>query len=112
VTALEVAVGAELFVRTTRFVRLTDTGEHYLLDCRRILRELEEVEARAAGTHLAPQGKLVVAAPIVFGHRLLLPLLVEFLQAYPAVLAWLGRIEALRGFVPMQATAAGLRANG
>jgi DNA-binding transcriptional LysR family regulator len=87
VAALESQVGAELFVRTTRFVRLTDSGERYLMDCRRILRELEEAEAKAAGAHLQPQGVLVVAAPVVFGQRLLLPLLVEFLQQHPAVSA-------------------------
>ena len=32
------------------------------------------------------------------------------LQAYPQVRAWLSRVEALPGFVPMQATAAGLAA--
>jgi DNA-binding transcriptional LysR family regulator len=87
VAALEAQVGAELFVRTTRFVRLTDSGERYLVDCRRILRELDEAEAHAAGAHLEPQGTLVIAAPIVFGQRLLLPLLVEFLQQHPAVSA-------------------------
>ncbi|MBP6627492.1 MAG: LysR family transcriptional regulator [Arenimonas sp.] len=87
VAALEAQVGVELFVRTTRFVRLTDSGERYLLDCRRILRELDEAEAQAAGAHLEPQGTLVIAAPIVFGQRLLLPLLVDFLQQHPAVSA-------------------------
>jgi glutathione S-transferase len=33
------------------------------------------------------------------------------LQAYPNVRAWLARVEALPGFVPMQRTAAGLQAN-
>ena len=32
------------------------------------------------------------------------------LDAYPAIRGWLKRIEALRGFVPMQATAVGLAA--
>ena len=32
------------------------------------------------------------------------------LEAYPNVRAWLARIEALPGFVPMQRTAAGLNA--
>ena len=85
VAALEAAVGAELFVRTTRFVRLTDAGERYLHDCRSILRQLEEAEAQVAGAHTAPQGQLVLAAPILFGQLLLLPALVEFLAAYPAV---------------------------
>lgn len=87
VAALETQVGAELFVRTTRFVRLTESGERYLQDCRRILHELEEAEALAAGAHLAPQGTLVIAAPILFGQRLLLPLLVEFLRQHPAISA-------------------------
>lgn len=87
VAALESQVCAELFVRTTRFVRLTEVGERYLQDCRRILRELEEAEALATGAHVAPQGRLVIAAPIVFGQRLLVPLLVEFLHAFPAISA-------------------------
>lgn len=87
VASLEAQVGAELFVRTTRFVRLTESGERYLVDCRRILRELDEAEAHAVGAHLEPQGTLVIAAPIVFGQRLLLPLLVDFLQQHPAVSA-------------------------
>lgn len=87
VAAVEERVGAELFVRTTRFVRLTEAGSRYLDDCRRILRDLEESEARAAGAHLAPQGTLVVAAPILFGQRLLLPLLIDFLRDFPAVSA-------------------------
>jgi glutathione S-transferase len=33
------------------------------------------------------------------------------LQAYPNVRAWLERVEALPGFVPMQRTAAGLQSN-
>lgn len=87
IAALELAIGAELFVRTTRYVRLTDTGERYLADCRRILQQLDEAEAQASGAHRAPQGHLVIASPILFGQRLLIPLLVEFLQAYPAVSA-------------------------
>lgn len=85
VAALEEVVGAELFVRTTRFVRLTETGERYLGDCRRILRQLEEAEAQAAGAHAAPQGALALAAPVLFGQQLVVPTLVEFLAAYPSV---------------------------
>lgn len=85
VAALEAAIGAELFVRTTRYVRLTDAGQRYLDDCRRILRQLEDAEAQAAGAHVAPQGQLVVAAPVLFGQQLLVPAVVDFLAAYPAV---------------------------
>lgn len=85
IAALEAAIGAELFVRTTRYVRLTDAGQRYLDDCRRILRQLEDAEAQAAGAHVAPQGQLVVAAPVLFGQQLLVPAVVDFLAAYPAV---------------------------
>ncbi len=87
IAALEEQVGIELFVRTTRFVRLTESGERYLQDCRRILQELDDAEASAAGAHREVRGALVVAAPIVFGQRLLMPLLVDFLQAHPGVTA-------------------------
>jgi DNA-binding transcriptional LysR family regulator len=66
-------------------VRLTDAGQRYLDDCRRILRQLEDAEAQAAGAHVAPQGQLVVAAPVLFGQQLLVPAVVDFLAAYPAV---------------------------
>ena len=85
IAALESAIGAELFVRTTRFVRLTEAGQRYLDECRRILRQLEDAEALAAGAHVAPQGQLVVAAPTSFGQQLLVPAVVDFLAAYPAV---------------------------
>jgi len=85
VASLEASIGAELFVRTTRYVRLTDAGQRYLADCKRILRQLEEAEAQAAGAHVAPQGHLVVAAPVLFGQQLLVPAVVAFLAAYPAV---------------------------
>jgi DNA-binding transcriptional LysR family regulator len=85
VASLEASIGAELFVRTTRYVRLTEAGQRYLADCRRILRQLEEAEAQAAGAHIAPQGNLVIAAPVMFGQQLLVPAVVDFLAAYPAV---------------------------
>lgn len=85
VASLEASIGAELFVRTTRFVRLTEAGQRYLADCRRILRQLEEAEAQAAGAHIAPQGNLVIAAPVMFGQQLLVPAVVDFLAAYPAI---------------------------
>ncbi|MBL8296828.1 MAG: LysR family transcriptional regulator [Rhodanobacteraceae bacterium] len=85
VAALEQAIGAELFVRTTRFVRLTEVGQHYLDDCRRILRQVEEAEAQAAGAHLVPQGQLVLAAPTLFGQQLVVPVVVDFLAQYPSL---------------------------
>ena len=62
VAALEELIGARLFVRTTRSVKLTEPGSRYLDDCRRILADIEEAEAAAAGSHGTPSGTLAVTA--------------------------------------------------
>lgn len=87
VAALEAHIGARLLHRTTRHVRLTETGERYLADCKRILAEVREAEALASGAHVVPQGHLVVTAPVLFGRIHIAPLLLTFLQAHPQITA-------------------------
>ena len=48
ISELEARIGARLFHRTTRSVKLTETGERYLADCQRILSEIETAENQAA----------------------------------------------------------------
>ncbi|HIV73367.1 MAG TPA: LysR family transcriptional regulator [Candidatus Aquabacterium excrementipullorum] len=87
VAALEQHLGARLLHRSTRLVRLTEVGERYLVDCRRLLSELDEAEALAGGAHVAPQGHLTVTAPVLFGRMHIAPLLLGFLQAHPQLTA-------------------------
>lgn len=87
VAALEERIGARLFHRTTRRVRLTDAGARYLGDAKRILAELEEAEASAAGAHAEPRGQLGLTAPVMFGRMYVAPLLLDFLARFPAVTA-------------------------
>ncbi|MGC0055349.1 LysR family transcriptional regulator [Brucella pituitosa] len=87
VGALEERLGARLFSRTTRIVRLTQAGERFFSDCRRILSELSEAEASAAGVHGEPSGELSVTAPVMFGRLFIAPLLLDFLDRYPSVVA-------------------------
>jgi DNA-binding transcriptional LysR family regulator len=68
-------------------VRLTDAGARYLIDAKRILAEVEEAEASAAGAHAAPRGQLGLTAPVMFGRMYVAPLLLDFLARYPAVTA-------------------------
>jgi DNA-binding transcriptional LysR family regulator len=84
---LEDHLGARLFTRTTRSVRLTDVGERFLIDGRRILLELEEAENAAVGSHVEPRGELHVTAPVLFGRMFVTPLLGKFLKLYPLVSA-------------------------
>lgn len=85
VAMLEDRIGTRLFVRTTRSVRLTESGERFLQDSRRILLDLEEAEEAAVGSHAAPRGELRITAPVLFGRMYITPLLGDFLQQYPLV---------------------------
>jgi DNA-binding transcriptional LysR family regulator len=85
VTELEEHLGVRLLTRTTRIVRLTETGTAYFENCRRILGEIDEAEQSATGTHAAPRGLLTITAPVLFGAAYVTPLAVEYLQRYPEV---------------------------
>jgi len=87
VAMLEDRLGTRLFIRTTRSVRLTESGERFLQDARRILLELQEAEEAAVGSHAAPRGELRITAPVLFGRKYVTPILGEFLEAYPMVTA-------------------------
>jgi DNA-binding transcriptional LysR family regulator len=85
VAFLEADVGVQLLHRTTRTTHLSEAGERYAAACRRVLADLEEANLAAAGTYSAPRGLLTVIAPVLFGTRILRPVVDAFLIEYPAV---------------------------
>lgn len=85
VAALEERIGTRLLARTTRSVHITEAGQRYLEDCRRILVELEEAEESAAGSHAIARGQLTVTAPVLFGELFMTPVMVAYLDRHPAV---------------------------
>lgn len=85
VAALEERLGVKLLTRTTRYVRLTDAGQRYLEDARRIVNEANEADEAAAGINAEPRGHLVVTAPVLFGRMFVIPGIVDYLQRFPAV---------------------------
>lgn len=85
VAALEKRIGTLLLSRTTRSVHLSEAGQRYLSDCRRILSELEEAEDSAGGSIAAPVGQLTVTASLLFGELFVMPLVVGYLQQHPGV---------------------------
>lgn len=87
VASLERHLGAVLLQRTTRSLRLTEPGEVFLADCRRVLAELDAAEAAVTGARLLPRGTLAITAPALFGARHIAPLLFEFLDLHPALQA-------------------------
>jgi len=82
---LENHLRTRLVTRTTRHLALTDAGRDYLDACRRILENVDAAERAASGEHSAVRGGLVMTAPVVFGRLHVVPVLVEFLAAWPAI---------------------------
>jgi DNA-binding transcriptional LysR family regulator len=85
VSELERYLKNQLLIRGSRKLVLTDAGRDYIASCRRILEELSETERIASGEYQAPQGELVISAPVSFSRTHILPILVDFLSAYPNI---------------------------
>ncbi len=85
VAELEDHLGAQLLTRTTRKLSLTESGARYLDAARRILSDVQEAERQASNEYVEPVGSLTITAPSAFGTLHVLPIVREFLQAYPDV---------------------------
>lgn len=85
VSELEAHLKTRLLNRSTRQLTLTDAGRSYVAACKRIVQDVGEAERAAAGEYSAPKGDLIVTAPIVFGRLHVLPVMSEFLKAYPDI---------------------------
>ena len=85
ISDLETHLGTELLKRSSRRVLLTEAGADYIEACKRILEQIGEAERAATGEYRAPRGELIVTAPIVFGRLHLLPVICDFLKAYPEI---------------------------
>jgi len=86
VRALEDQLGSQLFVRSTRSVRLTETGAACRERCLRLIEDFDDLSADIRQEHREPQGRLRISAPSTFGEKYLVPLLPDFTELYPKVL--------------------------
>lgn len=78
-------MGTRLFVRTTRSIRLTESGRAYFEQCRQALTQLVEAEREVMGKQLEPTGELRISIPTTYGHYRILPLLSRFRERHPGV---------------------------
>lgn len=85
VTSLEKRLGATLLTRTTRRQKLTEIGQNYYENCKRILGKIADAEAGAEAMGNKPRGLLRVNASLWFGALTLAPLISDFLHEYPEV---------------------------
>jgi DNA-binding transcriptional LysR family regulator len=77
VSALEHQLGAALFVRSTRNVRLTDAGARYYQQCKELVAGLEGANEELAGERVNLSGTLKVSASGEFAELFIAPLLIE-----------------------------------
>lgn len=82
IIAIEQRLDAQLLYRTTRTVRLTDTGRAFLERCERILRERDEAFALVGGKG-EPQGELRVTCSTTMGERFVAPILRRWSTRHP-----------------------------
>lgn len=77
---LETRLGVRLLNRTTRNVRLTDSGVRFFEDAKRILEDVDSAISSVAGKYREPSGVLSITAPVLFGQIHITPILTEYLQ--------------------------------
>lgn len=82
---LETRLGTQLLQRTTRRVRTTQDGDTYYAHCRRLLADVDEVEADLRDANLHPKGRLRVDLPTTLARVVVIPALPAFLERYPDI---------------------------
>lgn len=80
---LEETLGTLLLNRSTRSVTLTDAGQRYLEDARRILDDLDNADRAVSEAGGPPGGLLRLSIPVAFGRLHIGPALPLFLKRYP-----------------------------
>ncbi|WP_286262146.1 LysR family transcriptional regulator [Thalassotalea atypica] len=81
----ERALGVELFVRTTRQLRLSAAGERYLPKCEQALQMLESAKQNVKDDLDVIDGELRISVPSDLGRNLILPWLDEFMQVHTGI---------------------------
>ncbi|MFC3120006.1 LysR family transcriptional regulator [Agaribacter flavus] len=85
IAELEGRLRTKLFNRTTRLVRLTETGARFFKDTQRILEDLDDAESIAKGVYSTPSGILTITAPVLFGQQHVMPVVNEYLSLHSEV---------------------------
>ncbi len=84
-TRLEQELGVQLLHRSTRRIALTEIGNHYYQQCRRIFEEVEAASALVSQVKAMPHGQLKVVSGRHFASTYITPCISEFLSLYPQI---------------------------
>ena len=83
ITQLEERLGVRLIQRTTRTLRLTDTGNTYYDRCSEIMGQIEDANITVTQMQEKPTGTLRITAPVLFGEYILSDLVTNFMEEHP-----------------------------
>jgi DNA-binding transcriptional LysR family regulator len=82
---VESALGVELFIRTTRQLRLSSAGERYIPQCEQALLMLDQARQNMREDLNIVDGELRIALSSDLGRNLVTPWLDEFMGTHPKV---------------------------
>ncbi|TXS96043.1 LysR family transcriptional regulator [Parahaliea maris] len=85
IAALESRLGAQLLVRTTRKLSVTEVGQAFFLRCQDVLRTLREAEEAVQDLQETPRGRLRITVAGAFGEDFIAPAAAEFMARYPDI---------------------------
>jgi len=85
ISQLEQFYGAQLLVRNTRHIQLTEIGREIFHKSFSILSLLEETQAVVSKTKEQPHGLLRISAGVEYGLSVISPLVNNYLKLYPEV---------------------------
>ncbi len=80
---LEDDLGAKLFTRSPRGVRLTDAGAQFQIGAANILRQVDGLVSDIRGREISPSGRVAIGLPVVMTEFVTRPLAAWFAQAFP-----------------------------
>ncbi|MEM7206920.1 MAG: LysR substrate-binding domain-containing protein [Pseudomonadota bacterium] len=82
---VEKSIGAELFIRTTRRLRLSGAGERYLPKCQEAVRLLEQARLNIHEDNDELDGELRISVSSDLGRNLIIPWLDKFMEDHPGI---------------------------
>lgn len=85
VSRLETQLQVQLMQRTTRSMVLTEAGQRFYENCKRIRTEINEAAIDVLQHQQLPSGLLRINAPMSFGQVHLLPAVNDFIRVYPDI---------------------------
>ena len=85
VATMEKRLGARLLHRSTRGVMLSEVGALYYDKCKLIAREVEEADNLATLLQSKVGGTLRISTSVAFGRRVLIQLVLRYMQLHPEV---------------------------